>query len=38
MFHKLTIALTIDWIKTPEGWKMATDIALPVPPPPSGAN
>jgi hypothetical protein len=24
-----------DWVKTNEGWKMATDIALPVPPSPS---
>jgi hypothetical protein len=25
------------WIKTPHGWKMATDIALPVPPAPQDA-
>jgi hypothetical protein len=24
------------WIKTPQGWKMATDIPIPVPPDPAG--
>jgi hypothetical protein len=24
--------MILDWIKTPAGWKMATDIALPIPP------
>jgi hypothetical protein len=27
--------MIVDWIRTPEGWKMATDIALPIPPPPA---
>jgi hypothetical protein len=27
--------MILDWIKTPEGWRMATDIALPIPPPPT---
>jgi hypothetical protein len=27
--------LLVDWIKTPKGWKMASDIAIPVPAPPS---
>jgi len=26
--------MILDWIRTPEGWRMATDIALPVPPAP----
>jgi hypothetical protein len=26
--------MILEWIKTPEGWRMATDIALPIPPPP----
>jgi len=26
--------MIVDWIHTPEGWRMATDIALPIPPPP----
>lgn len=26
--------MILDWIKTPGGWEMATDIALPIPPPP----
>jgi hypothetical protein len=30
--------ILIDWVKTPSGWKMASDIAIPVPPPPSGAR
>jgi hypothetical protein len=28
----------MEWVKTPQGWKMASDIAIPVPPPPSQAN
>jgi len=24
--------MILEWIRTPEGWKMATDIALPIPP------
>jgi hypothetical protein len=24
--------MIVEWIRTPEGWRMATDIALPVPP------
>ena len=27
--------MIVDWIRTPAGWKMATDIALPIPPPPT---
>jgi hypothetical protein len=27
--------MIVDWIRTPGGWKMATDIALPIPPPPT---
>jgi len=27
--------MIIDWIRTSSGWKMATDIALPIPPPPA---
>jgi ketosteroid isomerase-like protein len=30
--------ILMDWVKTPEGWKMASDIAIPVPPPPSQAG
>jgi hypothetical protein len=26
--------MIVDWVRTPRGWKMATDIALPIPPPP----
>jgi hypothetical protein len=26
------------WIRTPEGWKMATDVALPIPPAPEEAK
>jgi hypothetical protein len=26
--------MIIDWIRTPAGWRMATDIALPIPPAP----
>ncbi len=26
--------ILMDWVRTPEGWKMASDIAIPVPPPP----
>jgi hypothetical protein len=26
--------MILDWIRTPEGWRMATDIALPIPPTP----
>ncbi len=26
--------ILIDWVKTSSGWKMASDIAIPVPPPP----
>lgn len=25
------VLVTLDWIGTPAGWKMATDIALPIP-------
>jgi hypothetical protein len=27
--------ILMEWVKTPEGWKMASDIAIPVPPSPS---
>jgi hypothetical protein len=27
--------MIVDWIRTADGWKMATDIALPIPPPPT---
>ena len=27
--------MILDWVKTPQGWKMATDVALPIPPPPN---
>jgi hypothetical protein len=26
--------MILEWVRTPEGWRMATDIALPVPPAP----
>ena len=26
--------MILDWIRTPKGWRMATDIALPIPPAP----
>jgi hypothetical protein len=26
--------MIIDWVRTPEGWRTATDIALPIPPAP----
>jgi hypothetical protein len=26
--------MIIDWVRTPKGWRMATDIALPIPPAP----
>ncbi len=26
--------MIVEWVRTPEDWKMATDIALPIPPPP----
>jgi hypothetical protein len=25
--------MIVEWVRTPAGWKMATDIALPIPPP-----
>ena len=30
--------ILMEWVKTSQGWKMASDIAIPVPPPPSQAN
>jgi len=27
--------MIVTWVRTPAGWKMATDIALPIPPPPA---
>jgi hypothetical protein len=26
--------MIVDWVRTPKGWRMATDIALPIPPAP----
>jgi hypothetical protein len=26
--------MIVNWVRTPAGWKMATDVALPIPPPP----
>jgi hypothetical protein len=26
--------MIVDWVRTPEGWRVATDIALPIPAPP----
>jgi hypothetical protein len=28
--------MILDWVRTPAGWRMATDIALPIPPAPNG--
>jgi hypothetical protein len=28
--------MIVNWVRTSTGWKMATDIALPIPPPPAG--
>jgi hypothetical protein len=25
--------MILEWVRTPDGWRMATDIALPIPPP-----
>jgi hypothetical protein len=30
--------ILIDWVKTSAGWKMASDIAIPVPPPPAAGQ
>jgi len=30
--------ILMDWVRTPEGWKLASDIAIPVPPPPSSTK
>jgi hypothetical protein len=30
--------MIIEWIRTPSGWRMATDIALPIPPPPASPS
>jgi hypothetical protein len=30
--------MILGWIRTLEGWRMATDIALPIPPPPLPRN
>jgi hypothetical protein len=30
--------MILEWVRTPEGWRMATDIALPIPPAPSGQD
>ena len=27
--------MIVEWVRTPDGWKMATDIALPIPPAPA---
>lgn len=26
--------MIVEWVRTPAGWRMATDVALPIPPPP----
>jgi hypothetical protein len=28
--------MIVTWVRTPDGWKMATDVALPIPPAPAG--
>ena len=28
--------MIVTWVRTPDGWKMATDVALPIPPSPAG--
>jgi hypothetical protein len=30
--------MILEWIRTPAGWRLATDIALPIPPSPSQPN
>src|SRR5580704_15779733 len=30
--------MILAWVRTPEGWRMATDIALPIPPPPQSVS
>lgn len=30
--------MIVTWVRTPAGWKMATDVALPIPPPPPQSN
>jgi len=30
--------MIVNWVRTVAGWKMATDIALPIPPPPLGSQ
>jgi hypothetical protein len=30
--------MILNWVRTPEGWRMATDIALPIPPAPAAAQ
>lgn len=30
--------MILEWVRTPAGWKMATDIALPVPPVPAASH
>ena len=30
--------ILIDWVKTSTGWKMASDVATPVPPPPTAGQ
>ena len=28
----------LEWVRTPQGWRMATDIALPIPPSPPASK
>jgi hypothetical protein len=30
--------MILTWVRTPSGWRMATDIALPIPPPPQSVS
>jgi hypothetical protein len=30
--------MIVTWVRTPDGWKMATDVALPIPPAPAPAS
>jgi hypothetical protein len=30
--------MILEWVRTPQGWRLATDVALPIPPAPQGGN
>jgi hypothetical protein len=30
--------MIVEWVRTPAGWRMATDVALPIPPPPDSSG